>query len=189
MQLFQPVSYCDAFEIGGISVIFRDAGHILGSALLELILGDRKLVFSGDLGRPGAPILRDPERVSEADWLVLESTYGDRDHGDLANRGKNLLRIVLETVERGGNVIIPASAVGWTQEILFELNQYAKVGRLKGVKCFVDSPLAISVGEMYSRHPECFDEETIAMLERGDGPLGFLGVQLARSRDESKAIN
>ncbi len=139
MRLFQPVSYGEAFEIGGVSATFRDAGHILGSALLELDLGGRKLVFSGDLGRPGAPILRDPERVSEADWLVLESTYGDRDHGDLASRGKRLLEIVLETVGRGGNVIIPASAVGRTQEILFELNQYAKVGRLKGVKCFVDS--------------------------------------------------
>ncbi len=189
MQLFQPVSYGKAFEIDGISVTFRDAGHILGSALLELSLGGRKLVFSGDLGRPGAPILRDPERLSEADWLVLESTYGDRDHGDLASRGRHLLEIVLETVGRGGNIIIPASAVGRTQEILFELNQYAKAGRLKGVKCFVDSPLAISVGEIYSRHPECFDEETLAMVESGDDPLKFLGVQLTRSRDESKAIN
>ncbi|HSD58430.1 MAG TPA: MBL fold metallo-hydrolase [Methanotrichaceae archaeon] len=189
MRLFQPVSYGEAFDIGGVSVTLRDAGHILGSSLLELDLGGRKLVFSGDLGRPGAPILRDPERVSEADWLVLESTYGDRDHGNLASRGKRLLEIVLETVERGGNVIIPASAVGRTQEILFELNQYAETGRLEGMKCFVDSPLAISVGEIYSRHPECFDEETTAMLKRGDDPLKFLGVQLTRSRDESKAIN
>jgi metallo-beta-lactamase family protein len=189
MRLFQPVSYGEALDIGGISVIFRDAGHILGSALPELDLGGGKLVFSGDLGRPGAPILRDPEKVGEADWLVLESTYGDRDHGDLASRGRRLLEIVIETVEKGGNVIIPASAIGRTQEILFELNQYAEAGKLKRVKCFVDSPLAISVGEIYRHHPECFDEETIAMIERGNDPLKFNGVQLTRSKDESKAIN
>jgi metallo-beta-lactamase family protein len=189
MKQFQSVGYDKKLDIGGIDVNFRDAGHILGSAMLELNLGGKKLVFSGDLGRPGVPILRDPEKVDEADWLVLESTYGDKDHEDMATRGKKLLEIVLGTLERGGNVVIPAFAVGRTQEILFELNPFAETGSLKGVKCYVDSPMAISAGEIYRRHPECFDAETIAMLKRGDSPFEFPGIKYTRSRDESKAIN
>ena len=168
---------------------FRDAGHILGSAVTELTIGDKRLVFSGDLGRPGTPFIRDPEKVDQADCLVLESTYGDKDHGNIADRGKMLLQIVLETIEQGGNVVIPAFAIGRTQELLYELNPYAEKGLLKGVKCFVDSPMAVSATEIYSRHPECFDEETLALLRRGDSPLEFPGMQYARSRDESKAIN
>lgn len=188
---FQSVEYNRALDLDGpsFSVTFRDAGHILGSAILELNLSGKRLIFSGDLGRPGAPLLRDPEKIKEADWLVLESTYGDRDHNDRSDLGKRLIEIVLETIERGGNIIIPAFAIGRTQEILFELNPYAEAGRLKGVKCFVDSPLAISAGEIYSRHPECFDAETIGMLKKGDQPLEFPGIRYTRKRDESKAIN
>jgi metallo-beta-lactamase family protein len=161
MRRFKTIGYCEEFGVGGLSVEFRDAGHILGSSIVELTLDGKKLIFSGDLGRPGAPILRDPETVDEADWLVLESTYGDRDHGDIADRGKKLLEIVLETLDRGGNVIIPAFAIVRTQEILYELNPYAETGKLKDVKCFIDSPMAISAVEIYRRHPECFDEETL----------------------------
>ena len=107
----------------------------------------------------------------------------------MATRGKKLLEIVLETLERGGNVVIPAFAVGRTQEILYELNPYAETGALKGVKCYVDSPMAISAGEIYSRHPECFDSEMLSMLKRGDSPFEFPGLHYTRSRDESKAIN
>jgi metallo-beta-lactamase family protein len=186
---FEPVDYDSEFNVSGLTVNFRDAGHILGSSLIELTIGNRKLVFSGDLGRPGAPFLRDPVKVEKADWLVLESTYGNRNHEDNADRGKRLLQIVLETVEQGGNVVIPAFAVGRTQEILFDLNPYAETGKLKGIKCFVDSPMAISAVEIYRRHPECFDSETLAMISRGDNPLEFPGIKYARSRDESKAIN
>lgn len=189
MRRFQVVDYNKRLEMGSYSVNFKDAGHILGSAMLELDINGRKLVFSGDHGRPDAPILRDPEKVDEADWLVIESTYGDKDHADIASRGKRLMEIVQETIERGGNVIIPAFAVGRTQEILFEFNPYAETGRLKGVMCFVDSPMAISSGEIYSRHPECFDQETLSMLKHGDSPLEFPGIKYARSRDESKTIN
>ena len=189
IRRFRSIDYGKAFEIGDFSIKFRDAGHILGSAMIELSFGGKKLIFSGDLGRPGAPILRNPEKVDEADWLVLESTYGDKDHGNIADRGKRLLEIVLETLERGGNVIIPAFAIGRTQEILYELNPYAETGRLKGVRCFVDSPMAISAVEIYGRHPECFDEETLSLLKGGDSPLEFPGIQYTRYRDESKAIN
>lgn len=189
MKRFQPVNYGEKLDLGNISANFRDAGHILGSAMIELTIDGKKIVFSGDLGRPGVPILRDPEMIDEADWLVLESTYGNKDHDDMATRGKKLLEIVLETLERGGNVVIPAFAVGRTQEILYELNPYAETGALKGVKCYVDSPMAISAGEIYIRHPECFDPEMLSLLKRGDSPFEFPGLHYTRSRDESKAIN
>lgn len=189
VRRFKPVEYGRRVEIGGISVVFREAGHILGSAMLEIALGNRKLVLSGDLGRPGAPFLCDPAQIAKADWLVLESTYGDRNHADHAGRGKRLLEIVLDTVERGGNVVIPAFAVGRTQEILYELNPYAESGILKGIKCFVDSPMAISAIEIYRRHPECYDSETSELLKHGDDPLEFPGTRYTRSREDSKAIN
>ncbi len=189
LRRFKPLGYGQEFEINGIPIKFRDAGHILGSAMIELSLGNKKLVFSGDLGRPGVPLIRDPENIEEADWLVLESTYGDKDHGNISDRGKMLLKIVLETLERGGNVVIPAFAVGRTQEVLYELNPFAETGKLKGVRCFVDSPMAISATEIYLRHPECFDEETLGLLRSGDNPLEFPGIEYTRSQEESKAIN
>jgi metallo-beta-lactamase family protein len=157
--------------------------------MLEIDLGGRKLVFSGDLGRPGTPFLRDPEKIAEADWLVLESTYGNRDHGDRKVLGKRLMQIVLETIDKGGNVVIPSFAIGRAQDILFMLNPYAEKGELKGIKSFVDSPMSISAIEVYRRHPECFDAETMAMLKRNDSPLEFPGIQYVRSREDSKAIN
>jgi metallo-beta-lactamase family protein len=157
--------------------------------MIELTVGGKKIVFSGDLGRPGVPILRDPEKIDEADYLVLESTYGNKDHENMDSRGKKLLEIIQGTLERGGNVVIPAFAVGRTQEILYELNPYAETGALKGVKCYVDSPMAISAGEIYSRHPECFDSETLSLLKRGDSPFEFPGLSYTRSTTDSKAIN
>jgi metallo-beta-lactamase family protein len=189
LRRFRPVRYGEPFGAAGVPALFRDAGHILGSATLELELGGRRLVMSGDLGRPGSPILRNPEPVAEADWLVLESTYGDREHADKQDRGRRLYDIIRETVGRGGNVVIPAFAVGRTQDILYELNHYSERGLLKGVPVFVDSPMAISASEIYRRHPECYDSETKALLSRGDDPLSFPGMRHTRSREDSKAIN
>lgn len=189
LRRFKPVSYGNEFEFKGVPIIFQDAGHILGSSMVELSLGDKKLVFTGDLGRQGSPLLRDPEQIEEADWLVLESTYGDKDHGNIADRAKMLMQIVLETLDRGGNVIIPAFAIGRTQEILYELNPFAESGRLKGVKCFVDSPMAVSAIRIYRRHAECFDEDTLSLLNADDDPLEFPGIEYITSREESNAIN
>jgi len=150
---------------------------------------DRKIVFSGDQGRPGAPFLTSPKKVQEADYQVLESTYGEREHGDRSRWGKELFEAVLETVENGGNVIIPAFAVGRAQEVLYELNPYAESGAFKGIKCFVDRPLVVSAGEIYSRHPACFNAETRHLIEMGDDPLAFPGISYTRSKDESKAMN
>lgn len=189
MKQFKPIDYGKEQNLRGISVKFEDSGHILGSAMVELSFGGKKLVLSGDLGRPNSPFLRDPKKMDGADWLVLESTYGDKDHEDIEERGGKLLEIVLETVGRGGNVIIPAFAIGRTQEILYDLNPYAEKGKLKGVKCFVDSPMAVSAVEIYRRHPECFDEETLSLLGKGDSPLEFPGLKYVRSKEESKSIN
>ena len=189
LGLVRPVRYGEPVDAAGVRVRFQDAGHILGSALLEMDLGGRTLVMSGDLGRPGSPILRDPETVTEADFLVLESTYGDREHADKADRGRRLFDIVRETLGRGGNVVIPAFAVGRAQDLLYELNAYAEKGLLRGVPVFVDSPMAISASEIYRRHPECFDADTRALLSRGDDPLSFPGIRFTRSKEESKAIN
>ena len=189
LKRFRSVDYYKSQDIGGASARFLDAGHIIGSAMVELSIDGRRLLFTGDMGRRGAPFLRDPDRVEEADWLVIESTYGNRDHGDMADRGKRLMEVILETIDRGGNVVIPAFAVGRTQEIIYELNHYAERGRLEGIKTFVDSPMAISATEIYSRHPEYFDEETLRLLSTGDSPLDFPGIGYARSREESKAIN
>jgi len=190
LGLFRPQDYGSPFApADGVNARFRDAGHILGSAMLEIDLPGGTLVFSGDVGRPGSPLVRDPERIPEADWLVIESTYGDREHSDKAGRGPRLFSIIKETVGRGGNVVIPAFTVGRTQDILFELNPYAESGRLPRISTFVDSPMAISAGEIYRRHPECFDQETKALLFRGDDPLDFPGLKLARTKEESKKIN
>jgi len=190
LRLFRPVPYGSGFFLGrDLDIVFRDAGHILGSAILELNLAGRKLVLSGDLGRKGSPLIRDPVRVAEADWLVLESTYGDREHADKADRGQRLLTIIKETIDRGGNVVIPAFTVGRTQDLLYELNAIVESGRLPRVTTFVDSPMAISASEIYRRHPECFDDETNALLARGDDPLWFPGLTNTRTRDESKQIN
>lgn len=190
LRLFRTVPYGSGFFLGrDMDIVFRDAGHILGSAILELNLAGRRLVFSGDLGRKGSPLLRDPDGIAEADWLVLESTYGDRDHADKADRGARLFSIIRETIDRGGNLVIPAFTVGRTQDILYELNPFAESGRLPRIPVFVDSPMAISASEIYRRHPECFDDETKALLARGDDPLRFPGLTNTRTRDESKQIN
>jgi metallo-beta-lactamase family protein len=190
LGLFRPQDYGRPFSPApDIQVRFRDSGHILGSAMVELDISGRVGIFSGDLGRPGSPLLRDPERIAEADWLVMESTYGDREHADKADRGRRLFSIIRETIDRGGNVVIPAFTVGRTQDILYELNTYAEKGQLPLIATFVDSPMAISAGEIYRRHPECFDVETLAMLARGDDPLSFPGLRLARTKEESIKIN
>jgi len=189
MRNFRPVVYGAPVGLAGAKAVFRDAGHILGSATLELETARGRLVLSGDLGRPGAPILRDPEKIDGADYLVLESTYGDREHADKADRGLRLADTVRRTLGRGGNLVIPAFAVGRTQELIYELNQYAEKGLLRGVQCFVDSPMAISATEIYRHHPECFDAETYAYLQGGDDPLEFPGLRYTRTREESKKIN
>jgi metallo-beta-lactamase family protein len=181
----------------GVNCTFHDAGHMLGSALVVLDIEDRdtgndvRLVFSGDLGRSGLPILRDPATVDRADVLILESTYGDRLHPPLADDMKAMERIIGETFRRGGHVIIPAFAVGRTQQIVYSLHQLVASGDLPDLPVYVDSPLAIDATNIFRIHPECYDEETRRFLNEANAldPFGFDRLRYTRSTEDSKRLN
>lgn len=193
---FRPVSYGRTFEPApGVRAKFIDAGHILGSAsvVLDLTEGSRtrRLVFSGDIGRRGLPILRDPRIPRDADQVIMESTYGDREH-EPPSRAREFLRECAErTYEESGKLLIPSFALGRTQEIVYRLNQLWEAGELPPMDVFVDSPLAINLTEVYGRHPECFDREMLeTMASDSDGdPLGFGRLRYVRSAEESKSLN
>jgi metallo-beta-lactamase family protein len=189
MKRFKPLEYEKQFDLGGAKLTMHDAGHILGSAILEFDINGKKLVMTGDLGAAGTPIIRDPVIVPEADWLVIESTYGNKEHDNKANRSEKLFQVVKETIDKGGNVVIPAFAVGRVQELLYELNPYFESGKLPPVEVYIDSPMSISASEIYKRHPECFDAETNKLLQGGDQPLDFKNLRYSRSSDESRRIN
>jgi metallo-beta-lactamase family protein len=193
VALARPEPYDEPRPIvPGVDAILRRAGHILGAATVELRIatGARRplqLVFSGDLGRPGRPILRDPEPVREADVLLIESTYGDRVHAP--HPEETLARIVHEAVARGGALVIPAFAVGRTQDLLWTLRQLEDAGRIPELPVYVDSPMAISVTEIYGRHPEEHDRETAAFLARERDRLFRGRFRLVRTPEQSKALN
>lgn len=179
-----------------ITLTFYDAGHILGSAIVALDITDQemkrdvRLVFSGDLGRPDRPILRDPTFVDDADVLLIESTYGNRNHEDIDEAGEELERVVNETTKRGGKIIMPAFAVGRTQELVYRLHQLVEARDVSpNLPVFVDSPLAIDATGIYRLHPEAYDEEIAEfMVENGD-PFGFEMMRYTRSTRESKELN
>jgi metallo-beta-lactamase family protein len=195
---FVSLGYERSFPIlPGVRVTFYDAGHILGSAIVQLDLatgddnGSQRLVFSGDLGRPDKPILEDPTLVEGCDTLIIESTYGDRLHPDVADVQQELKRVVLETTRRGGKVIIPAFAVGRTQELVYDLHQLISAGEVPSLPVFVDSPLAIDATGVFRLHPECYDEEVGQFLTETGArdPFGFSRLQYTRSVEQSKALN
>ncbi len=174
----------------GITLTFHRAGHILGSAICELVLEStrQRVVFTGDLGRYNAPILKDPERVETATTLICESTYGDRTHGE-EQPAAALERAVKDTVKRGGVLVIPAFAVGRTQEILFHLHNLEKAGRIPELPVFVDSPMACDATPIYLAHREEHDDEMRALFAEGNSPLATAHTRFCRSIHQSKAIN
>jgi len=188
IKRLSPVPYHRAFQVGAATCTFYDAGHILGSAVTAVEAEGRTIVFSGDLGRQGAPILRDPQPPPAADVLLLESTYGDRDHDTFAHGEQQLAEAVAATVRRGGRVLIPAFAVGRTQDITYALHRLRDAGRVPAVPVFVDSPMAVDATDIFRSHPECFDEQTQAYLRHGD-PFGFKKLHYIRSVEESKQLN
>ena len=194
LQCFQPVNYGEEILLDEqVRVRFLDAGHILGSAIIEIWIKEEnkefKIVFSGDLGNTGAAIIRDPVQVTDADYLVIESTYGNRIHEPMADETAKLEEIILQTLSNNGNVIIPAFAVGRTQQILYELNSMVESGTLPQIPVFIDSPLAVSATEIFRDARECYDEETLELLRQNDDPFYFPGLTLVRSADESRALN
>ena len=203
MKLFRPVNYDEIIEINeNLHVRFNDAGHMLGSAIIEIWANEdgkeTKVVFTGDLGNNDIPLLSSPTMIETADYLVMESTYGGRLHIRNDDKAKLFLNIVSETLDKGGTVVIPSFAVGRTQEILYELNNLKESGdeefekkykTLQSVPVYVDSPLAISATEIFKENMNLFDEETQEIIKRGDNPLEFPGLQFTRTAEESKALN
>ena len=189
-----PVAYGQAVAVApGMTARFLDAGHILGSASILLTLGDsgqqRSLLFSGDLGNPGRPILRNPVPAPDADYVVMETTYGDRPHRSLPDSVDELYRAIRETFARNGNVIIPTFALERAQEILYYLHRGAADGKLPArMPVFLDSPMAISATEVFRRHPDCFDRQFRDQLRDGD-PFAMPGLRFTRDVAQSMAIN
>lgn len=204
MEIFQPVSYDEIIEVDeNIHVRFNDAGHMLGSAIIEIWVNEdgkeTKAVFTGDLGNNDIPLLSSPTMIERADYVVMESTYGGRLHMRNDDKANLFLDIVSETLKQGGTVVIPSFAVGRTQEILYELNNIKdgpsseefkeKYDILMKAPVYVDSPLAISATEIFRENSDLFDEETQAIIQSGDNPLEFNGLQFTRTADESKVLN
>jgi len=173
----------------GIEIAFRDAGHILGSSMVELWADGRKLVFSGDIGPMGTPILRDPTPIREADLVLMESTYGDRDHKDRAETILELGRILDAAWRDGGNVLIPAFAVGRSQELLYWFAKYWDEWQLSRWQVFLDSPMAGKVVQVYERHHELFDEDAMRVWAGKPNPFKLPNLRVTASAEESMAIN
>jgi metallo-beta-lactamase family protein len=194
LPLFRPVPYHTPQALAPrLSYECYDAGHILGSSCM--VLHDAsggapvRLAFSGDVGRPGLPIIRDPEIMPPADYLIMESTYGGRLHKNVDRVINKLADVVNRTAARGGRIIVPAFAVGRTQQLVLLLHQLSNQKRIANIPIFVDSPLAINVTAVHRDHPECFDAETQRYLESGEDPFGFKRLQYIREAAESKKLN
>ncbi len=180
-----------------ITIRFTDVGHLLGSASIEIFATEgeekRTIVFSGDLGNRSKPILRDPIYTKKADYVVMESTYGDRLHGETPDYAGEIAKVIESTFEKGGNVVIPAFAVGRTQELLYFIRQIKEEGLVKTnpeFEVYVDSPLAVGATSIFGKNVEgCFDEEAKELVRKGINPIGFPGLKLSITSDDSKAIN
>ncbi len=182
-----------AYIAPGVQLTFYDAGHILGSALCALDIAEHgrkyRLLFTGDLGRAGLPILRDPQVVPDVTYLITEGTYGARLHGTPEDAERKLRQVVLETWQRGGKLIIPAFSVGRTQEIVYALHRLSLAGEIPRLPIYVDSPLAINATEIFRLHPEYYDSETYNFMLEHEDPFGFGQLRYTRRVDESKALN
>jgi metallo-beta-lactamase family protein len=194
LELMQKVKYDEEFQVAdNITARFQEAGHILGSAMLELWAeetGDKaKFVFSGDLGNPDARFINDPAVVEEADYVIIESTYGNRRHKDRNGRLDILKEIIWETYNKGGNLVIPAFAVERTQDILYDLNQLAREKQLPDMKVIIDSPMAVAATAVFRKHWRIFDKETRQLMKDGFDPLSLPNLSFSVTAEESKAVN
>jgi metallo-beta-lactamase family protein len=193
MELMQSHGYNHAFKLDGLKATFKEAGHILGSALTILECDDHsrqlRICYTGDLGRPNLPIIRDPEMVTDADILIIESTYGNRLHSDITKVEDRLVQVLNETIAKGGKIIIPSFALERTQEIIYALHRLRLARLTPDIPVYLDSPLACDATEIFRMHPEMFDAETNEFLRTVDDPFGFKKLIFTRSTEESKAIN
>lgn len=194
LAYFQAVDYLEEFNpVPGVRVRFLDAGHILGSALIEVYVTEdgltTKIVFSGDLGQKNQPIIEDPSYVTEADYVLIESTYGNRLHEESEERLRQLKRMIIESVNSGGNLVIPAFAVGRTQDLLYHIRTLLLKGEIPRVPVYIDSPMAVSVTEIYRDNPGYYDQPTLKMLAEGQSPFDFNSLHFTRTVDDSRRIN
>lgn len=197
INCFVPHPYNQKIPVAeGIEIRFIDVGHLLGSASIEVWLTEgeitKKLVFSGDIGNLNQPIIKNPQYIPDADYVVMESTYGNRNHGDRPDYIKSLTDVLQRTFDRGGNVVIPSFAVGRTQEMLYFLREIKQQNLVVGhnFSVYVDSPLAIEATNIFHRNGrECFDDETLALLNQGINPINFEGLKVSVTPEESKMIN
>lgn len=194
LKLLHPTPYLRTIPLEGrVRACFHDAGHILGSSMIEISVREKKrhfkLIISGDIGQLGKPLIQDPSVFAQADAVIMESTYGDRDHEDPADAETMLASIIKETIEDRGNVVVPVFAVERAQELLFHLSRLVLGKRLPRLPVFLDSPMAIDVTEVFLHHRECLDKETLDLLRSGQSPFRFDGLRLTRTQAESRSIN
>ena len=194
LPLVEPVDYEQPISITeDITVTFREAGHILGSAMLDVRLGEgdkqKRIIFSGDIGQQDKPLLHDPSVFDLADYVVMESTYGDRDHEDGGDVQQQLERVINKTISAKGNVVIPTFAVERAQDLIYHLSGLVREKRIPDIAIFLDSPMAVDVTEIFRRHRDRFDAETWNLIAQGKQPLNFPGLILSRTREQSMAIN
>ena len=206
LKFIKPVLYNQLVELNDeVRICFNDAGHILGSGEIEIFVSEKvegssevrasKIVFSGDLGVMDRPILRNPTIIKKADYVIMETTYGNRNHPDNAMDVNHLVDIICETAARGGNSVIPSFAVGRTQELIFELNRIyedpsdPRQEQLSKIKVYVDSPMAAAATEVFKKNAQVFDEETKDYISKGENPLEFPNLKFTQSTEESQWLN
>jgi metallo-beta-lactamase family protein len=191
---FSPVKYKKSIQISpGVEATFCDAGHVLGSSIIKVKVSqdgqDRTVLFSGDVGRPHRPIVRDPVLVDEADYILVESTYGDRVHQGPEDTKKMIAEVINSTKEAGGNIIVPSFALERSQEVLYYINELLLENAIPPLTVFLDSPMAARITKVFQRHREMFDEEMTEFVENHESPFNFPGLKIVGTTEESKAIN
>ncbi|MBM7855233.1 metallo-beta-lactamase family protein [Desulfohalotomaculum tongense] len=194
MQYFERVEYGDIISITPqVTVRFLDAGHILGSSMIEIWVKEgqqeTKLVFSGDIGNYDQPFINDPSLIFNADYVFMESTYGNRLHKHKDNKAEMLKKAINDTYKKGGNLIIPAFAVGRTQDIIYEIAELQREGAIPILPVYIDSPMAVKATEIFNRHPNVYDEETSQLISQGKHPLRLDNLHFSVTAEESKALN
>ena len=195
LRSFKPIGYGKEFPVAeGVRATFYDAGHILGSASIRVVANDgdgtpdRVIVFSGDIGRPGSPIVRDPTPMSDADYVLIESTYGGREHDPFKESVDALAQIVRLVAKHNGVLLVPSFAIGRTQEIVYELDRLLEAKQIPHLPLYLDSPMASKATDIYRRHREYFDEPARTLLDSGDDPIDYPGATVTNDANDSKAI-
>jgi metallo-beta-lactamase family protein len=194
MPLFSPVTYRETFSLGhGLTARLCEAGHVLGSAIVKVTASldgeTRSVLFSGDIGRPNRPIVRDPAVVEEADYILVESTYGDRVHEGSQDLKQQIAKVINAAQRAGGNIIVPSFALERSQEVLYYVNELLLADSIHHLFVFLDSPMAADILKVFQRHQEYFDPETREFIRQHGSPFTFSGLKVTSTSDESKAIN